>query len=378
MPKKPSVQVKSVGVMGQNNSKMSKNVPRGTFSNKKIVETLPNNMFPPRTDANKNISKNMQNEGFHPDLTPEEIEMLSQQPGFVRNNQAVEEKPVVDEESSNENEILEKVKPLFENINVDLSPISFGVDYDHLPIIRVTSILPSGGYSYPEGYSIYYRPFVFGEIGKLSEVEPGFPELARIVLSGIRTSFPINMLTFYDFTYLALLRKISSVEGSAVKATIGCTYENCDQLNTYKIDVKAGGDIQFWDIKYKNLPLLVDMKFDKGCEETYKFSPLTLERYIKLYEMGLHKDRFSIIAAQCISHPFEEMLHNIKISCGDETTVLKEIDDIFIQGVKPIPVKCSACNRILYLRLESGGALIRPFRGSEDIVKSRIRFGEIG
>jgi len=266
-------------------------------------------------------------------------------------------------------------KTLFSSIKVDLSPISFGEDYDHLPIVKVTSVLPSGGFSYPKGYKIFYRPFVFGEISRLSQTKVDFPELARIVLQGIKTSFPIEMLTFYDFSYLTLLRKLSSIEGSSIKASIPCSNSECRQMNTYEVEVKAGGDIDFWEIRYKDLPIYVDMKFDKDHEETYVFSPLTLERYLCLYEMGMEKDRLAFLAAQCVSHSFEEMLHNINVMCGDEETVLKEIDDLFIQGVKPIPVKCAYCGKVFMLRLESGGALIRPFRRPEDVAKSRIKFG---
>jgi len=258
---------------------------------------------------------------------------------------------------------------------IDITPISFGENFDHIPIIDVVSVLPSGGFSYPKNYWIKYRPFVFGEISKISNDKMSFTDIARIVLSGIKTSFPIEELTFYDFTFISLLRKLSSLRDSQVRVTHACS--RCKKLNTYIINVSSGedSDLNFWEIKYNNLPIKVDLKFDNNEYKEYEFSPLTISQYFYLCNIGMEKDICAMIAAQCTNESFEVMYDNVCKAVGEEETLLREIDDILTHGLKPIASQCDACGAVTMLRVDSNKVILRPFRRPNEVIKDRIRFG---
>jgi phage FluMu protein Com len=292
-------------------------------------------------------------------LTPEEIAMIA-------------------ESQSRTKEVIEK-KPLdLKDINVDLNPVSFGDKYDSLPIIKVNSILPSGGYNYPEGYSISYRPLVFSELNKISSYDIGFDDMVKIILSGIHTSFNKEDLTFFDFTFLALLRKIATLGDSKVKVVIRCP--KCDQKNTFTINVSSDEkttSIRFWDVKYDDLPIKAQLSFGEEEGKWYEFNPLTIKQYLVLSSLGLNKDRSAVLAAQS-NENFEEMYKKIEFSYGDDDLILREIDDLLTHGIKPIPGKCDNCNTVSLIKIDDSKVILRPFRKPKDITKDRIRFGSKG
>ena len=259
--------------------------------------------------------------------------------------------------------------------DVDITPVSFGAEYDHLPIVDVASVLPSGGFSYPQNYDIKYRPYVFGEINKISEDKMPFKDIVKIALSGIYTSFPAKDLTFYDFTFLALLRKLSSLKDSKVKVTHKCS--NCKKLNTYVINVSSdeNTDLNFWEIKYTDLPITVQLGFGEETLSEYTFMPLTINNYLFLANNGLEKNMSATLAAQCTSHGFDEMFRKINVVTGEDETLLREVDDLLTHGLKPIASKCDSCGVITMLRIDSNKVILRPFRRSSEVVKDRIRFG---
>lgn len=258
---------------------------------------------------------------------------------------------------------------------IDLSSISFGDNFNHIPIIDVVSALPSGGLSYPENYWIKYRPYVFGEITKISNDKMSFIDMAKVALDGIRTSFPIGDLTFYDFTFIALLRKLSSLRDSKVRVTHACS--RCKKLNTYVINVSSSEDtdLNFWEIKYSNLPIRVDLKFDDKEYKEYSFMPMTISQYFYLCENGLEKDVCSVIASQCVNENFEEMCIKVSSATGEDETLLREIDDILTHGLKPIASECQECGAITMLRIDSNKVILRPFRRPDEVIKNRVRFG---
>ena len=182
-------------------------------------------------------------------------------------------------------------------------------------------------------------------------------------------------LTFFDFTFVSLLRKLSSLRDSKVKTTHRCA--KCKEPNTYIINISGGPDtdINFWNIKYSALPIKVDLCFGEDEYAEYEFMPITVSQYLLLYNSGLHEDPAAMLAAQCVNAPFEIMMKKINTVNGEEETLLREVDDLLTHGIKPIPSKCAACGAVTMLRIDSSGVIFRPFRRPDQVVKDRIRFG---
>lgn len=257
------------------------------------------------------------------------------------------------------------------------SPDFVDPDAHDLPLIELASPMPSKGISYPIGSKISYRPYVFGEIKKVSGSKTTFMELAKIILTGIKTSFPIGDLTFYDFLYLALLRKLSTIGDTTIIATHVCPNKKCQSSNSY--EVKVGPkvcEIEFWDVDYPELPISVDLKLGEEEPTTYEFSPLTILQYLELERRNLHKDPVSKLAMQCKNVDFNTVRSRLYRAYGEESDVLAQIEDLLFHGVKPINVSCPNCGAINLLQLDGGGIIIRPFRTREEVAHDRIRFGK--
>lgn len=246
-----------------------------------------------------------------------------------------------------------------------------------LPVIDLNTPTPSKGVSYPKGFKIAYRPYVFGEVKKVSGSKTSFEELARTILAGIKTSFPIGDLTFYDFLYLALLRKLSTIGDSTIIATHICPNKKCQVSNSYEVQVGPKNcEIDFWDVTYNELPIEADLKLGDDVEATYQFYPLTIRQYLELEMANLHKDPVARLAAQCRNVPFDTARTKMYRTYGEESHVLTQIEELLFHGVKPINVACPSCGAINLLQLDGGGIVIRPFRSPETVANDRIRFGK--
>lgn len=247
-------------------------------------------------------------------------------------------------------------------------------DFEESAFIPVTAI-PSGGIPYPVGYRISFRPYVFGEIKIASGGrDMPFGEMAQILMKGIKTTFPIQDLTFYDFLYISLLRKISSIRDEKILASHECTQKDCKSINTYEIDISPENcEIEFWELDFKELPVTVIL----GDKEL-KFRPLTLGQFLQLERVRLEKDPVSILAMQCENLPFMTARSLLFWSMNDyeDSDLLNRVEEILNHGTKPFRVRCSACNHINYLQIDGGGVVIRPFRSDAKSVNARIRFGE--
>lgn len=292
-------------------------------------------------------------------------------PGESLNNDI----PVEEKVEVKAQEVIAPVETL--NSSNVFSPEFVDEDSKDLPIIELTSPVPSKGLSYPKGHKISYRPYVFGELKKVSGSRTTFEELARIILAGIKTSFPIGDLTFYDFLYLALLRKLSTIGDTTIIATHTCPNKKCQVSNSYEIQVGPKNcEIDFWNVDYDELPVSVDLKLGDPEESTYEFYPLTILNYLKLERMNLHKDPTAKLAMQCGNASFEVIRPKLYRAYGEESIVLTQVEEILNHGVKPINVSCPACKAVNLLQLDGGNVVIRPFRSDEEVIATRIRFGK--
>jgi hypothetical protein len=262
-----------------------------------------------------------------------------------------------------------------------LDPRNIGVpeippDLEQSVFYPVTS-LPSGGISYPPGATISYRPYVFGEI-KLASARGSqkFGVMAETLVKGIKTNFPVTDLTFYDFLYIALLRKLSTIQDTKIQVTHTCRAKDCQAKNVYTIDVSpANCEIEFWELEFKELPISITLANNVDLQ----FLPLTLGQFLQLEQVGLERDSVALLAMQCTNLSFEEARRTIYWASTQDPMdgkVLGRVEDILYHGTKPFRVRCATCSEVNLLQLDGGGVIIQPFRPDSETIESRIRFGK--
>jgi len=345
------------------------------------LEVKSNKKVTPEEIRNKSAEEK-ENQKTLSDKELEEIRERARTMGSMQQNrnitspevtQEVENKP----ESPEEPEVEQSVDIEISGPDDVFSPNFSDIRSKDLPTIELTDPLPSKGLSYPEGHKVSYRPYVFGEVKKVSGSRTTFEELARTILEGIQTTFPIGDLTFYDFLYVSLLRKLSTIGDSTIIATHVCPNRACQVSNSYEISVGPEKcEVDFWDVDYDDLPVSVDLKLGDEGYTTYEFMPLTILDYLRLERMNLHKDSVAKLAMQCVNFPFEEVRPKLYRAYGEESQILTQLEDILHHGVKPINVKCPSCGSINLLQLDGGNVVIRPFRTDEEVASDRIRFGK--
>jgi len=235
--------------------------------------------------------------------------------------------------------------------------------------------LPSKGLAYPEGAKIRYRTFLAWEVRQASSDEDvDLPRILRDIAMGIETTgFPKENITFYDFLFINLCRKLQTIRQSTVYATYPCSPEDggCGHVNDFTVDVSAESpELEFFDLEFDSLPLEVDFSFG-----THKFTPLTVGQYLQLEESGLENDDFANLAIQCTTLPFEEAWETFRFCADDDMYLLFTVEHLLHHGLKPLTRTCQNCSRELRFRLESGTVLIRPFRGPDVSLAGRIRSG---
>jgi len=244
-----------------------------------------------------------------------------------------------------------------------------------IPEIRVKA-LPSKFLPYPPNCSISYKPYVFGELIEFNESKLSEADIVKFVSRGITTSFPLMDLTYFDYLFISLLRKISSFGGNQFSFNYTC--QKCGVVGTHKATIE---EIDFNDLNVPNLPLVTTI----GNTELH-FMPLTLGKYISLLESNKVDKRVSLFAAEIINMKQEEAEEVIYNSIGEDQALLNYVDEILYFGVKPMTVTCKAevkgnpdgkitCGFENKVEIDSPEVLTRPFRTDRESLRNRIRFG---
>lgn len=229
--------------------------------------------------------------------------------------------------------------------------------------------LPSNNLQYPNGVLVYYSPFSFGDLLKISQSNFGEVELYNFILEGIRV---VGMdkydLTFYDVIYLGWRRKTASLGTSLVD--VNCYCPNCDSKNIRNLDLK---ELDFVDLDIKAMP--VKMKIS---EQELKFKFITIRDYLELLSEGKSNDVLSIYAKSVSNLPDEvayEILYN---ASGDDLERLDLLDILLYHGLKNLKIKCKECSHEYEIKLTDSQEveILKPFRGKETIIRNEISFGE--
>ena len=249
---------------------------------------------------------------------------------------------------------------------------------NYLPEVSIElDTLPSRSIPYPENSKVKYRPFAFGEVKKLSESKNlSIRDRFKEVLNGIETvGFNKGDLTLFDFLYIGLLRKISTLGSRELTAQFQCG--KCHQKGSHKFTLDQ---IEFNDMKAPALPISVDMWGRQGVE----FSPPTVRDFVELAESGKHRDDVAMIASAVKNIPFEEAYALVYNSTADDVEALREIDEYLEHDVKPMEFVCgqvtdkelgTRCDNKIKIEVSEEDTLIMPFRRDKQPTSSRLRFG---
>jgi len=227
--------------------------------------------------------------------------------------------------------------------------------------------LPSLGKPYPIGAKIKYRPFIFGEVKKISSsVNLSQRDMFEIILNGIEASFDKYSLTLNDMLYLGILRKVSTLGTSKFSVEFSCN--NCNKANKL---VLSSTDFDFDELKASKLPVIAQVR---GVD--FKFTPLTIKDFFDIVDSRKEEDEIYAFAKQCRNMPVSQAYEYIFNCNPEEATIFDKVDRFLTHKLKPLSIKCKHCEADVHVSLDGGQALILPFRESGEPLGDRIRFGD--
>ena len=277
----------------------------------------------------------------------------------------------------------------------------------------VLNNLPSAFKPYPEGVVVSYDTYAIQEIKDLSEANLPVWQQYEIMLDGMHTEKMSNRdITLFDAMYISVLRKLSAIPDPKFKLVYYCPKEEVVSSDTFHFNDHVG----FNQLEVDKLPINAELEVGK-----MSFSPLTVGDFIFLHKNDLFyrkrddeyltdtngnllKDFVAIMAAQCVSHSFEEAYELLnKVTSQDDIDIIERIDQMLNHGIAPITFKCQnrmgekteenyeeddgtgvpeqlrdkrpVCGQEITVSLLGGEAIVVPFREHEQSIESRISFG---
>lgn len=256
---------------------------------------------------------------------------------------------------------------------VERAPSRVDTVNKYLPEIEVTE-LPSAGMVYPVR-GIYYHPYTFGEIKKLSMDSTPILKKYEYIMNGISVSgFDKFDLTLSDVLFIALLRKLSLPGVESIIINTQCS--NCREKISKLYPLSS---IEFDDLKVKS-PISVTVD-----EVKYSFSPMTIGRMLALIQEYDEPSDNEMLAYMCTSHDPKIMvkilddLSNTRSFVDDDVAVLNTVDSYMYHGIMPVKVECDKCHHINSVEIDDGedeGVIVLPFLPNKATLKDRIEFGK--
>ncbi len=243
-----------------------------------------------------------------------------------------------------------------------------------LPEVKVMATeLPSRGVAYPKGAWITHRPYMFGEVKKISQSKLTDESSYDYILEGVECSFDKYNLTVPDALYVGLLRKISTLGTSEIIAR----YEKCGKCGKPGHIIFKTTDIEFEDMNIPKLPIVVDMAIGE-----VHFSPMTVKNYLGMVKRGKEQDEVSLYAVQATNLKYDEAYKAFYNASPEDAQTLLEVDKYLFHSIKPLIKKCGnlispdeICGNPIKIELDGGQALLLPFRRDQGTAKAKIRFG---
>ena len=261
--------------------------------------------------------------------------------------------------------------------------------------------VPSQFKSYPKDIRIFADSYSYREIKFISDSQIPLDKQYEVMLQGITVEgMPVKSLTFFDFIYISVLRKLTSLGAQSYRAPYACSKCGGHGIHNFTLE-----DIGFKTLDVPALP--VNINFNSLGK--HSFSPLTVGSYMKLYKSGkLHiveentellredgiriTDPIAILSEMCVDLSPEEayeLLYDVRDP--DDIELLEDLDDLLDHHMQPLEFPCNlplkdlesgehpsqveSCGKKIYLGLLGGESLIIPFREHESTTESRISFG---
>ena len=229
--------------------------------------------------------------------------------------------------------------------------------------------VPSRMIPYPDGSSINWRAFTFGEVKKINSSRLDFPTLIKeVFIKGIEADgFDVWDLTIYDFIFINLMRRMATVGDGTLEVTT-----NCAKCGVKTVTKLTQDHMEFEDLKIEksDYPFKVALSGDR----IYEVGALTVRNLLKVIEKNLGEEDEITILAHCIlnnSKSTEELAEEIYELFPEEGDALEKADLSMLHGLNPIKIKCEhlyptgtkqLCGHITEVELESREMIISPFR----------------
>lgn len=221
--------------------------------------------------------------------------------------------------------------------------------------------LPTKFKPYPKGSVIKYYPFKFGELQVVNSANMTEDELIEFYLKGIETEgFDKLDLSYHDFLYIGLLRKISSFTQDKININFVC--KGCGKQNSASSTLM---DIEFEDISKKLKSLPVGIKFNDKL--TLFFKPFTVRNKIEAFNNNADLTNDAIMLSYCCcSHPQKEAYDYISNATGDKLiTAISRVVELLKFDNVTTSCKCRYCETMNKITLSEVLTVITPFREDE-------------
>lgn len=237
--------------------------------------------------------------------------------------------------------------------------------------------LPSQGKPYPE-VEIGFNTYSFGEILNFNESKMSGVALVDFLEEGVTSNVPFDDLSYDDFLYVSLLRKLNSMPGDQYKIRFAC--KKCQKVQDSMFSV-----VGFDDLKVPSFPLIVDLEesdkpltMDAEIPDFLEFGVLTVGNYKHLAKKDLLSDKVAALAVTVRNMEFDLAYKIIKDATGDLSEALTEVNKMLYHSISDLEISCNdkSCGHLNYVDLtDHKESVILPFRERQSTPSSRIRFG---
>lgn len=335
--------------------------------------------------------------------------------------------PIEKDEEEKVNEVSNLAQPIIEEVREGFKSIKEALENSNkeqqnikVDLSKYTQVkeLPSRFLPYPQDCSVFYMPYTYSDIKDLSNPNLSISDQYYVMLSGIHTiGFDKNDLSYFDFVYLGVLRRLATLRSNEFTAKYFCP--KCGKVNDHKFSLAdVGYKVLFAEYENARLPINIYLP---SIKDTLSFSVLTVKAFTELNASGnlyrrrndgttssisqtsqtshmfdeegnLIRDVVAIRASMCVNKPYKEAYDLISsITDAEEMTILEEMDDILDHGVAPLEFMCTTpiedtkdllhpslakkCDYPIELPLLGVETLIIPFRGEEKRDTPSISFG---
>jgi hypothetical protein len=213
--------------------------------------------------------------------------------------------------------------------------------------------VPSLGKIYPDGYEIYYSRHNTRDFEDLNNSDLRRYDQYKILLEGIICRGIKNTdLTFHDFNFISVLRRLESQGAVKFRHPYQCT--TCMRRGVHEFTLS---DVEFTPLEV-NLPIIV--RFHSFPEEIFKFVPYTIGDILRLIENKRYYriragknfiytengdkviDSIAIFACSCISHQWQDAYDKL-MKCGvdpRDREIILSIDRKLLHDIAPITFSC--------------------------------------